>query len=150
MSDDTTSRHQLPLLHVGQSQKELTHNEALVKIDALLYPIVEAILATPPAGLTSSSNGLCWLIADAATGIWTNKDRQIARWSGGSWRYVAPAQGMAVWNVAAAKTLFYTNGAWNAPAAIANPTGGAVVDVEARTAITAILMHLRGISSLPA
>lgn len=37
----TTSRWQLPLLAVGQTQKEVTHNEALARVDALLVPAAE-------------------------------------------------------------------------------------------------------------
>lgn len=31
-----TARYQLPFLAVGQAQKEITHNEALVLLDALI------------------------------------------------------------------------------------------------------------------
>jgi hypothetical protein len=150
MSGDTTARHSLPNLYVGQSQKELTHNEALARIDALLHPVVEAKLAAPPAGLTDASDGLCWLIASAATGQWAGRSGEIARWSGGSWRYIAPVPGMALWLSLGDKRLFYIAGSWVEPGAITNPVGGAVIDVEVRAALIAILDHLRQVSSIPA
>ena len=150
MPDNATKRHSLPNLYVGQAQKELTHNEALARIDALLHPVVEAKLATPPAGLTDSSDGLCWLVSSSATGQWVGRSGQVARWSAGSWRYLEPVSGMTIWLASGNKRLFYIAGAWVEPSVINSPVGGAIIDIEARAAVTAILDHLRQISSVPA
>ena len=149
MPDSTTKRHLLPNLYVGQSQKEITHNEALARIDALLHPVVEAQMTAPPAGLTDSSDGLCWLIGSSATGLWEGRSGQVARWSGGSWRYLEPVSGMTIWLVSGGKRLFYIAGAWVEPSAINSPVGGTTIDTEARAAVVAILDHLRQISSIP-
>jgi hypothetical protein len=149
MAENATTRHALPYLYIGQAQKEITHNEALVRIDALLHPVIQDWLAAPPPSLGPSSDGLCWLIAPSATGAWTAKDGQIARWTGGSWRFLTPAEGMVIWYQAEQKRLFYIGGDWADMAAIASPVGGTVVDVEARAAIVAILNHLRQISHIP-
>ena len=146
MPDDVTKRHSLPNLYVGQAQKELTHNESLARIDALLHPVAEAKLAAPPVGLTDTSDGQCWLIDSAATGAWAGLTGQLARWSGGSWRYIMPVAGMTIWLASEGKRIFYIAGAWVEPSAIDNPIGGTVIDVEARAAIVAILEHLRQIS----
>ena len=148
MPNDVTRRHLLPNLYVGQSQKELTHNEGLARIDALLHPVVEAKLAAPPVGLSDASDGLCWLIDDIATGAWAGLSGQIARWSGGSWCYIAPAKGMTIWLASVEKRLFYIAGTWVEPDAISNPAGGAVIDAEVRAAVVAILGHLRQISNI--
>ncbi|MFM2409233.1 MAG: hypothetical protein RL481_61 [Pseudomonadota bacterium] len=148
MENSHTARHSLPFLFVTQAQKELTHNEALARIDALLHPVVEAQLAAPPAP-TSMDDGKCWLIADSATGGWSGKSGQIARWSGGSWRYLEPVQGMSLINMADGKRCFYISGQWIASNAIPDPAGGTVIDVEARAAIAAILGHLRQIQTIP-
>jgi hypothetical protein len=145
MPDTATARHALPNLFLGQAQKEVTHNEALARIDALLHPVVEAELATAPPGLTLADDGHCWLIAAAATGPWAGKDKQIARWTGGSWRYLMPVEGMIIWDVAERKRRFYIDGSWVAPGAVDSPAGGAVIDVEARAALAALLQHLRDI-----
>jgi Protein of unknown function (DUF2793) len=150
MPDYATKRHSLPNLFVGQSQKELIHNEALVRIDALLHPTVEAKMAEPPPGLTEASDGLCWLISSPATGQWQGRSGQVARWSGGSWRYLEPVSGMTLLLVSGNKRLFYTAGEWVEPGSINNPTGGTAIDIEARAAVIAILDHLRQISSIPA
>ena len=148
MPNDVTRRHLLPNLYVGQAQKELTHNEGLARIDALLHPVAEARLAAPPVGLTDASDGLCWLIDSSATGAWLGLTGKLARWSGGSWRYIMPVAGMTLWLASADKRLFYIAGEWVEFNAINDPTGGTVIDAEARVAITAILDHLRQISCI--
>jgi Protein of unknown function (DUF2793) len=147
MPQDVTTRHALPLLYVGQSQKELTHNEALARIDALLHPVVLATLSTPPA---TPLDGQCWLVGTAATGLWIGRESQIARWSGGSWRFLLPATGMSLWHISEAKRYFYISGGWRGFAAIANPAAGTVIDAEARSAIAAILTLLRQIGAISA
>jgi Protein of unknown function (DUF2793) len=145
---EVTARHALPNLFVSQAQKEVTHNEALARIDALLHPVVQDNLTAPPTALVEADDGKCWLIAAPAIGIWSGKERQIARWSGGSWRYLLPVDGMAIWHAIDQVRFFYIDGDWVSSSAIANPSGGATVDIEARAAIVAILDHLRQISSI--
>lgn len=137
-----TGRHQLPLLAVSQAQKEVTHNEALVLIDALLHMVVEDALSIPPL-LTDDDIGRCWLITGTPSGPWQSKSDQIAVWIGGSWRFVIPQEGMWVRNISANTYSVHVGGQWIVAPATPNPTGGNVVDVEARLAIGAILHYFR-------
>ncbi|WP_342269933.1 DUF2793 domain-containing protein [Rickettsia endosymbiont of Orchestes rusci] len=43
-----TNRLKLPLIHSGQAQKEITHNEALNMLDVLVNPIAHEINITSP------------------------------------------------------------------------------------------------------
>jgi hypothetical protein len=148
MPQDVTARHALPNLFVGQAQKEITHNEALARIDALLHPVVQDEQASPPASVGDEDDGKCWLISASASGIWTGRDGQIARRSGGSWRYLAPVAGMTLWHTSENVRFFYIDGSWSARPPISDPAGGTVVDVEARATLTEILDHLREIASI--
>jgi hypothetical protein len=148
MPEDVTPRHALPYLFVGQSQKEITHNEALARIDGLLHPVVQDRSVSPPPGLSTSDDGKCWLIDDPATGLWVGRAGQIARWTGGSWRYLSPVEGMTAWHATESLRLFYIGGSWLTMSPIPDPAGGTNIDVEARAALTAILDHLRQISSI--
>lgn len=65
MPQPETARHHLPMLAVSQAQKEITHNEALVLVDALLHPIIEDRLSIPPVA-TVADIGKCWLVGTAA------------------------------------------------------------------------------------
>lgn len=135
-----TGRHRLPLLAVSQAQKEITHNEALVLIDALLHMSVETTGTIAPVA-TDDDFGKCWLVGEAASGQWAGKSDQIALWVG-SWRFVAPLEGMRVWDKLAGCTRLYIAGQWSNATLIQDPAGGSVVDSEARHAIGAILQFL--------
>lgn len=142
MPDLETSRHKLPLLAVAQAQKEITHNEALVRIDALLHPVVQDELSVPPA-LTDADTGKCWLVAASPTGEWAGKTGNIAIWIGGGWRFCEPTEGMRARLQSQNSDRFCSAGSWITPPAIPNPASGAVVDAEARSAIVLLLAHLR-------
>jgi Protein of unknown function (DUF2793) len=142
MPDNLSARHQFPFLAVGQAQKEMTHNEALLLIDALLHPSVQTELQAPPAANTETDNGKSWLIGAGSNGAWAGKDGQIAHWTGGSWRYLVPRDGMRIWNIALQVEMHNIGGQWAIMSAIQAPSGGTVIDSEARSAIAAILQML--------
>jgi hypothetical protein len=139
-----TSRHKLPLLAVSQAQKEITHNEALVRIDALLHPVVQAELSAPPI-LTDADIGKCWLVGVSPLAAWAAKPGQIAIWIGGGWRFCVAAEGMRIRLLAGGVDRIRSGGLWLVPPPIPNPSNGAIIDVQARAAITALLEHLRAI-----
>ena len=97
MPDAQSPRHNLPYLSVTQALKEVTHNEALFRIDALLHTVVEARLALPSAP-ASTDAGKCWLVAVGASGDWQGKDNSIALWTGGRWRFQRASDGMTIRN----------------------------------------------------
>jgi hypothetical protein len=150
MADSNSARHQLPFLAVGQAQKEITHNEALLRIDALLHMVVESELSTPPTIAVDTQTGQCWLIGPSPTGQWQGKQGQIASWTGASWRYLVPVDRMKVYNKALGIDMLRSQTAWIAPALIANPLAGSVIDAESRAAINAILERLRTAGIIPA
>jgi hypothetical protein len=153
---DVSARWNLPLIVPGQAQKEMTHNEALAVVDLLLQTtVVAAGIDVPPV---EPAEGACWIVGDAPTGAWAGAERALAGWTKGGWRFVAPREGMCAWNAGAARTLRFRDGAWAeevlsgeslrlggetilAPraAGIADPAGGAVIDEQARIALSAII-----------
>lgn len=161
MSNEVTSRLSLPMLQPGQSQKELFHNEALALLDIAVSATVMAIGTTAPPA--TPDPGQCWVVGSGATGDWAGRDGQVAGWSAGGWRYIAPSPGMAVWSETDGTIARFWASGWRvgevacnrvligdkqvlgarAPA-IASASGGSVVDSEARVAIDAVLGVLRG------
>ena len=142
-----TGRHRLPLMATAQAQKEVTHNEALVLIDALLHTAVEGILTVAPAP-GDGDIGKCWLIGSASSGKWANRSGHLAIWVGGSWRFAAPENGMRIWVKSVGNQSQHINGQWVQAPSISAPAGGAVVDVEGRATLAAILQYLRSVGIL--
>ncbi|MEQ1543377.1 MAG: DUF2793 domain-containing protein, partial [Novosphingobium sp.] len=129
----------------GQAQKETFVNEVAARIDALLHGAVESELAAPPA---SPADGQNWLIASAASGEWIGKTGQIAARQAGNWLYVQPRDGMRILNKATGQNICF-KGSWLAPPRPVSPTGGAVVDAEARAAIVAVIACLTSAGIVP-
>ncbi|MFM7028368.1 MAG: DUF2793 domain-containing protein [Chakrabartia sp.] len=156
---DTTDRLGLALLAAGQSQKEVTHNEALLQIDMLVQAVVvNAGLTAPPE---APGAGQCWIVGRAALGAWQGRDDALAGWTAGGWRFWPPTEGALVWNSATLRPLRFTAGRWTdvvdagalrvggkqvvgaqQPAILA-PSGGTNPDVQARSAISAIIAVLQ-------
>jgi len=157
---DTSARFTLPFILPGQAQKEAYHNEALALIDAALHAEVEeGPLDTPPA---DPGEGQCWIVAEDAVGAWTDRVDALACWTGGGWRFVAPRPGMLAWNKASGLWLHWSGTGWSdgsLPAAalfiggqqvvgprlpdVPSPSGGTVIDVEARAAVDALVATLK-------
>ena len=140
-------RHSLPYLSVTQALKEVTHNEALFRIDALLHTVVEGRLALPAAP-ASTDAGKCWLVAAGASGDWQGKDNNIALWTGGSWRFQRASDGMTIRNRQSGTNFVWIGTNWISAPAIADPQSGTVVDLEARAVIAELLIYLRLIGAI--
>ncbi len=87
-------------------------------------------------------------LGSGATGLWTNKSGQIAIWIGGDWRCQVAHDGMRLWAMSNGRDSIYTGGVWSGGPIIANPSGGAVVDTEARATLGAMLQYFRLIGML--
>jgi hypothetical protein len=140
-----TPRYSLPLLFAGQSQKEFYVNEAHALADALLHAACEGEAVDPPV---SPAEGECWLVASGATGEWAGEDGKLAARQAGNWLFIAPKDGMRLFDHATGQVLLYRNG-WQRPAAPVAPSGGSVIDAEARTAIAELISALSEAGVLP-
>ena len=136
----TTARFALPLLATAQAQKELTHNEALALVDALLHPAIEDDAATAPPA--EAAPGMCWIVASGASGYWTGKDGALAVRTMGGWRFIPPRNGMRVLRITDGAILYFDGSEWAAPTPVAIPAGGVTIDSEARAAIAALILVL--------
>lgn len=155
-----TARLQLPLLSTGQAQKEVTLNEALQNIDVLMCGAVEEGPRQNPPVLPAL--GSCYVTGSSPTGEWTGKPGYIAAFTSGGWRLYPPTDGVELFNKAGAEWISYRDGAWEQGIVrgcslviggqqvigarqrpITDPTGGSVIDVEARAAMGAVLAAMR-------
>ena len=70
-----TPRLSLPLLYVGQTQKEVTVNESLLSADFLIDSAIEGVASSPP---TSPDLGSMWLVGPAPSGVFAGKADNLA------------------------------------------------------------------------
>lgn len=155
----STARFELPFILPGQAQKEVYHNEALMRLDMAVHAAVEeGPLPTPPQ---APQNGQSWIVGAGAVGDWAGKEQQIAGWTDGGWRFIAPRAGMTAWSKADGLWLHWTENGWKLgewpvarltisglqivgerQPAVPSPSGGTTIDQEARNAINAIIATL--------
>jgi hypothetical protein len=155
-----TARLGLPFLSAGQAQKELFHNEALQTLDVIVAATVEEPpRSAPPA---SPAIGAAYIVGASATGAWTGKTQSLAAFTSGGWRFIPPAEGLCAYVKSTGVWATYRAGAWELgnlrgssvilggvqvvgarASAIADPSGGTVVDSQARTVLGQILSALR-------
>ncbi len=90
----TTQHLQITLLQTAQSQKEVTVNEALVRMDALLNTAAESrSQVTPPA---SPQEGDTYIVPPGATGAWAGKDHAVAFFYQ-IWHFITPRRGLRLY-----------------------------------------------------
>lgn len=138
----------LPLLIAGQAQKEFFVNEAFCVLDALHARAVTASQPAPPA---SAAEGACYRITAPAAGAWAGRENALAVQVGGAWHFIAPTEGMVIFDRTTDRlTIFRSQ--WHPAALVPLPSGGTVIDSEARTAITALIAALQtmGVLAAPA
>jgi Protein of unknown function (DUF2793) len=133
--ESATPRFALPLLFVGQAQKEFFVNEALLRADLLLHCVIEGEVQTVPAAPVA---GQAWLVGDDPQGSFAGHAGAIAGWTNDGWRFVAPRDGVRVFDRSQLCFRLHA-GSWRLPASPAPASGGTVVDTEARAAIASIL-----------
>ena len=135
----STPRYSLPLLFSGQAQKEFFVNAALSRCDALLHPVVEGEIAVPPA---DPAEDQCWLVSSAASDAFAGREGDLAIRQAGEWIFVAPRDGLRVFDRSTSQFLLYV-GTWRREPAVAAPSDGQTVDVEARFAIGQLIGVLK-------
>ena len=138
---DRSPRIALPYLFAGQAQKEITVNEALARIDALLSPCVEGESGSAPA---APADGECWIVGAEADGSWEGHEGQLALFTAETWLFAVPQPGFRVFDRAAGSHVTWING-WKSPSLPGEPAGGSTIDVEARAALGALIEELRSI-----
>lgn len=104
---DATPILALPLILPSQADKHVTHNEAILALDALLHLSVEATGAnTPPV---APAEGARHRVGPAPSGPWAGQAGKLAQWRDGGWIFFAPAAGWTA-SVAADSHLLVHDG----------------------------------------
>lgn len=130
----TTTNLSLTLVEQSQSQKEVTVNEALIKIDAVLNRgAKDKDLATPPG---SPATGDVYIVAASATGAWSGHSGRLAFYQQ-TWQFITPNEGMTIWVNDENKLYSYDGSAWVISASGGGGGGAAALDDLTDVTLTA-------------
>ena len=132
----TTPRLALPLIQPAQAQKHVTHNEALVLLDALAHLTLAGTGAeTPPA---SAADGEAWALGPLPTGLWQGQGGAVAVRSNGGWVFAAPRAGWRAWDTSEDRALRHNGMDWiedGAPETVPQLGIGTAPDATNRLAV---------------
>lgn len=105
-----TTNLQMPRMEAAQSQKHVTHNEALDVLDVVVQLMVlDRNLATPPG---SPVDGDRYIVATSPTGAWTGAAGKIAARLDGAWEIFTPREGWQCWVADENVLLVYDGTNW--------------------------------------
>jgi hypothetical protein len=123
-----TAKLGLPLIAAAQAQKHVTHNEAILRLDALVHLAVKDRNLTAPPG--APQDGDRYMPASGATDAWATWDLNIAWFVDGVWTKLVPRPGWRVWVEDEALLLVWNGAAW--------------VEIQAGGVRSAFLAHMDG------
>ena len=108
---DNTTNLNMPYIMAAQSQKHVTHNEALRALDIIVQlSVLGRNLTNPPA---SPADGDRYIIAASATGDWLGHEGKIAAFQDNAWVNYMPQEGWVCWVAGENKLLAWDGAAWD-------------------------------------
>jgi uncharacterized protein DUF2793 len=107
---ETSPRLDLPYIQPSQAQKHVTHNEALLRLDALVQMTVLAMAATVPPALPAA--GDMHALGTAPLSDWAGQAGRLALWDGVSWQFIAPQEGWRCFDRGSGQAYVFEAGAW--------------------------------------
>lgn len=132
-----TDNLNLPLIEASQAQKHVTHNEAILGLDAMtMLSIIDKDLATPPG---SPSNGDRYIVASSGTGDWSGEDGKVAAYQNGAWEFYTPQTGWIAYVEDESILYKYESSAWSKFNIAASGNGAGIefrVEEEELTGLT--------------
>jgi hypothetical protein len=99
----------LAYIVANQSQKEVTHNEALNDLDSLAQISVINMTTNAPPG--SPAEGDSYIIGPSPSGAWSGHAGKIASWYSG-WRIKTPKEGFRAWIQNLDRELVFNGTSW--------------------------------------
>lgn len=108
----------LPYILAAQSQKHVTHNQAIRALDCLVQiSVLDRDLATPPS---TPDEGARYIVAASPTGAWTGATGKLAAFQDGAWEIYTPNEGWLAWVADENALVVYDGAGWSA----VSPTAG--------------------------
>ncbi|MDP1907772.1 MAG: DUF2793 domain-containing protein, partial [Hyphomicrobium sp.] len=109
---DATPNLSLPYIMAAQSQKHVTHNEAIRALDAILQlAVLDRDLTAPPG---SPADGARYIVGASPTGAWSGHTSNVAAYQDGAWMFYAPVEGWIAWIGDEDVAVVWDGSAWSA------------------------------------
>jgi len=109
---DETPNLGLPYIMAAQSQKHVTHNEAIRALDAIVQlSVLDRDLSAPPG---SPAEGARYIVAASPTGAWSGHAGNVAAYQDGAWMFYAPSEGWIAWIGDEDAAVVWDGAAWSA------------------------------------
>ncbi|SEK70264.1 Protein of unknown function [Roseovarius nanhaiticus] len=109
---NSSTHLQLPYIQPNQAQKHVTHNEGMLRLDAIVQlSVVSADIAAPPS---TPAEGARHIVPAGASGVWSGQDAMLAVFQGGGWTYLNPKSGWTAWVVDQGKHVVFDGAVWRA------------------------------------
>ena len=90
----TTNHLQISLVEQSQAQKEITINQAIIRLDTMLNTGAKSrYISTPP---TSPANGDLYIVGNSPTADWAGQAGKLAYFDE-IWRFITPNEGIKLW-----------------------------------------------------
>jgi Protein of unknown function (DUF2793) len=100
----------LPYLLAAQSQKHVTHNEALRALDAVVQmTVLDRNLAAAPV---TPVEGDRYIVAASPTGAWVGQTNNIAAYQDAAWLFYPPKEGWMTWIADENIAVAFDGAAW--------------------------------------
>ena len=107
---DETPNLRLPYILAAQSQKHVTHNEAIRALDAVVQlAVLDRDLSSPPG---SPAEGARYIVAASPSGAWSGQAGRIAAFQDGAWAFYEPGEGWLAWVADEDMLLVWSGTAW--------------------------------------
>jgi hypothetical protein len=109
MSQSST-RLSLPYIQPAQSQKHVTHNEAIRALDLLVQlTFKDDQTTTPPS---NPDEGDCYVIPSNPVGVWAGQEDAIATYLDGAWQFTPPQAGWSGYVISRGALAGFTGTQW--------------------------------------
>ncbi|WP_324615024.1 DUF2793 domain-containing protein [Hyphomicrobium album] len=125
---DSTPNLGLPYIMAAQSQKHVTHNEAIRALDAVVQlSVLDRHLGAPPS---SPAEGARYIVATSPSGGWSGQAGKVAAYQDGAWMFYVPSEGWIAWVADEDIAVVWTGSAWGSLATGEGGGGGGDGDFE--------------------
>jgi hypothetical protein len=109
---DETPNLGLPYIMAAQSQKHVTHNEAIRALDAIVQlSVLDRDLTAPPG---SPAEGARYIVAASPTGAWSGHAGDVSAFQDGAWTFYEPIEGFIAWIADEDIAVVWSGSAWTA------------------------------------